>query len=78
MESDGASVPGHSPPRETTESSSGVSPVPSECGLEPKGISCLNPMVGFLRVHAREEVNISVAVHRSRHSYFIQTKVNYY
>jgi hypothetical protein len=51
--------PGHSPTRETNESSPGVSPVPSECGLEPKGIGRPNPMVGFLRVHAGEEVNES-------------------
>jgi hypothetical protein len=49
--------PGHSPTRETNESFPGVSPVPSECGLEPKGIGRPNPMVGFLRVHAGEEVN---------------------
>jgi hypothetical protein len=45
--------PGHSPTRETNESSPGVSPVPSECGLEPKGV----PMVGFHVVYAVEEVN---------------------
>ena len=49
--------PGHSPPRETNESSPGVSPVPSECGLEPKGDDRPNPMVGFLRLRAEEEVN---------------------
>jgi hypothetical protein len=52
--------PGHSPTRETNESSSGVSPVPSECGLEPKGVGCPNPMVGFHVVHGVEEVNPSV------------------
>ena len=49
--------PGHSPTRETNESSPGVSPVPSECGLEPKGDDRPNPMVGFLRLKAEEEVN---------------------
>ena len=49
--------PGHSPTRETNESSPGVSPVPSECGLEPNGDDRPNPMVGFLRVYAEEEVN---------------------
>jgi hypothetical protein len=49
--------PGHSPTRETNERSPGVSPGPSECGLEPKGDGRPNPMVGFLRVHAEEEVN---------------------
>jgi hypothetical protein len=49
--------PGHSPPRETNESSPGVSPVPSECGLEPNGDDRPNPMVGFLRVYPEEEVN---------------------
>jgi len=49
--------PGHSPTRETNESSSGMLPVPSECGLEPKGVDRPNPMVGFLRVYAEEEVN---------------------
>ncbi len=53
----GPQWPGHSPPRETTESSPGVSPVPSECGLEPKGVDRSNPMVGFPRLQAREEVN---------------------
>ena len=48
--------PGHSPPRETNESSPGVSPVPSECGLEPNGDDRPNPTVGFLRVYAEEEV----------------------
>ena len=52
--------PGHSPTRETNESSPGVSPVPSECGLEPKGDDRPNPMVGFLRVHAEEEVKAAV------------------
>jgi hypothetical protein len=49
--------PGHSPTRETNESFPGVSPVPSECGLEPNGDDRPNPMVGFLRVYAEEEVN---------------------
>ena len=49
--------PGHSPTRETNESSPGVSPVPSECGLEPKGGDRPNLMVGFPRLQAREEVN---------------------
>ena len=53
--------PGHSPTRETNESSPGVSPVPSECGLEPKDIDRPNPMVGFLRVYAEEEVNRAFA-----------------
>jgi hypothetical protein len=52
--------PGHSPTRETNESSPGVSPVPSECGLEPNGDDRPNPMVGFLRVYAEEEVNPSL------------------
>jgi hypothetical protein len=51
--------PGHSPTRETNESSPGVSPVPSECGLEPKDCNSPNPMVGFPRLQAREEVNAS-------------------
>jgi len=34
-----------------------VSPVPSECELEPNGDDRPNPMVGFLRVYAEEEVN---------------------
>jgi hypothetical protein len=49
--------PGHSPPRETNESSPGVSPVPSECGLEPKGVDRPNPMVGFHVLQGVEEVN---------------------
>ncbi len=48
--------PDHSPTRETNESSPGVSPVPSECGLEPKGDDRPNLMVGFLRLQAEEEV----------------------
>jgi len=36
-------------------------PVPSECGLEPKGVGCPNPMVGFHVVHGVEEVK------RARH-----------
>ena len=44
--------PGHAP----NESSPGVSPVPSECGLEPKGWDRPNPMVGFPRLQAREDV----------------------
>jgi hypothetical protein len=51
---------GHSPPRETTERSPGVSPVPAECGVEPKGDDRLNPMVGFPRLQAREEVKSRV------------------
>ncbi len=47
--------PDHSPTRETNESSPGVSPAPSGCGLEPNGIGRPNPMVGLLRVHAEEE-----------------------
>jgi MFS family permease len=55
--------PGHSPPRETNESSPGVSPVPSECGLEPEDCDSPNPMVGFPRLQAREEVNaVGIAV----------------
>jgi len=49
--------PGHSPTRETNESSPGVSPVPSECGLEPKGGDRPNPMVGFHVLQGVEEVN---------------------
>ena len=48
--------PGHSPPRETNESSPGVSPVPSECGLGPKGDRRPNPMVGFHALQGVEEV----------------------
>ena len=55
----GTYSPGHSPTRETNKSSPGVSPVPSECGLE--GGDRPNPMVGFLRVYAEE-------VKRSFHS----------
>ena len=54
--------PGHSLERETNESSPGVSPVPSECGLEPKGDDRPNPVVGFLPLQAEEEVNIDVNV----------------
>ena len=57
--------PGHSPTRETNESSSGVSPVPSECGLEPNGDDRPNPMVGFLRVYAEEEVKFQSAARRT-------------
>ncbi len=39
--------------------SSEMSPVPSECGLEPKGVDRPNPMVGFPRLQARQEVNRS-------------------
>jgi hypothetical protein len=56
----GTHWPGHSPPRETTGRSPGVSPVPSERGVEPKGIGRPNPMVGFLRAHAGEEVTVRV------------------
>ena len=35
----------------------GMSPVPSECILDPTGVDRPNPMVGFLRVYAEEEVN---------------------
>jgi hypothetical protein len=54
--------PGHSPTRETNESSPGVSPVPSECGLEPNGDDRPNPMAGFLRVYPEEEVKPDVTV----------------
>ena len=54
--------PGHSPTRETNESSPGVSPVPSECGLEPEDCDSPNPMVGFPRLQAREEVKIAGAL----------------
>jgi len=54
--------PGHSPTRETNESSPGVSPVPSECGLEPKGGDRPNPMVGFHVLQGVEEVNASPLV----------------
>jgi hypothetical protein len=50
--------PGHSPPRETTERFSGVSPGPPECGVEPKSDDRLNPMGGVPRVQAREEVKL--------------------
>ena len=49
--------PGHSPTRETNESSPGVSPVPSECGLELNGVDRPNPMVGFHVLQGVEEVN---------------------
>ena len=39
------------------ESFARVSLVPAECGLEPKGVDRPNPMVGFLRLKAEEEVN---------------------
>ena len=48
--------PGHNPTRERNESSPGVPPVPSECGLEPKGDDRPNPMIGFPRLQAGEEV----------------------
>ena len=56
--------PGHSPTRETNESSPGVSPVPSECGLEPKGIDRPNPMVGFHVLQGVEEVNLEIRLLR--------------
>ena len=57
--------PGHSPTRKTNESSPGVSPVPSECGLEPNGVDRPNPMVGFPRLQAREEVKLRPRIHTS-------------
>ncbi len=54
--------PGHSPTREINESSPGVSPVPSECGLEPKGDDRPNPMVGFHVLQGVEEVNGNAAL----------------
>jgi len=61
--------PGHSPTRETNESSPGVSPVPSECGLEPTGDDRPNPMVGFHVLQAVEEVNsVSVIRLHSHHT----------
>jgi len=50
--------PGHSPPRETTERSPGVSSVPAECGVEPKSDDRLNPMGGVPRLQALEEINV--------------------
>ena len=56
----GPQWPGHSPTRETNESSPGVSLVPSECGLEPNGVDRPNPMVGFHVLQGIEEVNSPV------------------
>jgi hypothetical protein len=56
MESDGASLNGPQPDEGENESSLGVSPTRSECGLEPKGIDRPNPTVGFFRLQADEQV----------------------
>ena len=56
-DSDGASLAGPQPYEGTNESFPGVLPVPSECGLKPKGIDRPNPMVGFHVFQGVEEVN---------------------
>ena len=38
----------------------GVSPVPAECGLEPKDDDSPNPMDGFHVVHGVEEVKVAL------------------
>ena len=55
-DSDGTSLAGPQPSEGDKREFPGVSPVPSECGLEPKGDDRPNPMVGFLR-YTEEEVN---------------------
>jgi hypothetical protein len=56
--SDGASLAGPQPYEGVKQSPPDVSPVPSECGLEPKGDHRPTPMVGFLRLQAGEEANL--------------------
>ena len=68
--------PGHSPTRETNESSPGVSPVPSECGLEPKGDDRPNPMVGFHVLQGVEEVNISRSLYSAALAASVMASLN--
>jgi len=49
--------PGHSPTRETNESSPGVSPVPSESGLKSDACDSPYPMVRFHVLQGVEEVD---------------------
>ena len=50
----------HNPTRETNESSPGVPLVLHECGLEPKSDDRPNPVAGFPRLQAAEEVKESL------------------
>jgi hypothetical protein len=43
-----------------------VSPVPAECGVEPTGVGRPTRMVGFLRAHAEEKVNVCAVSWYSR------------